>query len=88
MNFTGRLTGDTVPGYWKKRAELFSSAEADFSGLEAIDSAGLAFLVKWAKAVAAGGGKLRLVNPTEQLTSIIGIYRVGDLFDLGKESAS
>lgn len=88
MNFTGRLTGETVPGYWKNRRELFSSAEADFSGLEAIDSAGLALLVKWAKAVAAGGGKLRLLNPTEQLSSIIGIYRVGDLFELGKESAS
>ena len=88
MNFTGRLTGETVPGYWKNRRELFSSAEADFRGLEAIDSAGLAFLVKWAKAVAAGGGKLRLLNPTEQLSSIIGIYRVGDLFELGKESAS
>ena len=88
MNFTGRLTGETVPGYWKNRRELFSSAEADFSGLEAIDSAGLASLVKWANAVAAGGGKLRLLNPTEQLSSIIGIYRVGDLFELGKESAS
>ena len=44
--------------------------------------------MKWAKAVAAGGGKLRLLNPTEQLSSIIGIYRVGDLFELGKESAS
>ena len=49
MNVLQKLTVKTVPKLWKEREELFMSDSVMFAQDASVDSAGIAFLVQWAK---------------------------------------
>ena len=76
--FLDTLTVKTVPSLFQKRQELFKAGLVDLSGLKEIDSAGVAFLVKWAKAQPSG--TLRLEHVPKKATSLIDTYKLGTLF--------
>ncbi|MDD7021404.1 MAG: STAS domain-containing protein [Aeromonadales bacterium] len=73
-----KLTVDTVPELWKQRSGIFSGDGADLSGAE-IDSAGVAFLVRWAKSL--HGGKLKLAGCSPDLLKLISIFELKPLFE-------
>ncbi|MDY6322379.1 MAG: anti-anti-sigma factor [Succinivibrio sp.] len=80
MDSIKELSVVSVPDLWKRRAEIFSSDRADLKGI-GVDSAGVAFLVRWAKSLGSGR-KLMLEHPSADLVRLIGIFRVGSLFEL------
>ena len=45
-----------------------------------IDSAGVAFLVRWTKSLKKGR-KLKLIKPNDDLLKLISVFRIADLFD-------
>ena len=50
MILTGNLDAAQVSLWWPERTELFRQNVIDVSAVNKIDSAGVAFLVKWAQA--------------------------------------
>ncbi len=75
MILEGSLDYGRVERLWKKRAEIFSDGVADMSAVDKIDSAGVAFLVVWAK-----HRKLTLVNPPAEAKNLISLFRLGGMF--------
>ncbi len=70
----------TVPGLWERRKEIFSHNETDLSALSSIDSAGVAFLVRWSRTL--GEGKLTLKAPPEEALRLIKTFKVEPLFEI------
>ena len=73
------LTKLTVPRLWKQRSDFFSADVVNLGGVK-IDSAGVAFLVRWTKSLKKGR-KLKLINADEDLLKLISVFRIADLFD-------
>lgn len=74
------LTVRTVPQLWEQRTEIFAISVADLSQLKEIDSAGIAFLVQWAKARTPQRLQLRAVP--ERARRLIQTFKVEPLFEL------
>ena len=55
-----KMTYESVPALWERRSEMFKNTEIDLSTVTSIDSAGIAFLVQWSKALE--GRKLKIKN--------------------------
>ncbi len=72
-----KLTVNTVPELWKQRSGIFSGEGADLSGAE-VDSAGIAFLVRWAK---SRGGRLRLAGCSPDVLKLISVFELKPLFE-------
>ena len=51
MEKLSEMTYESVPALWSLRAEIFKNQEIDLSAVKSIDSAGIAFLVQWSKAL-------------------------------------
>lgn len=81
MKLSGDIDTGSVLHYWPAREQMFAAADLYLDEVKLVDSAGLAFLVQWAKARLNSGGRLRLVNVPSQLQRLITIYGVGPLFD-------
>ena len=79
MTFFTELTKLTVPELWKRRGEIFSADVINLDGVK-VDSAGVAFLVRWSKSL-KNGKKLRLVKPNDDLLKLISVFRIAELFD-------
>lgn len=82
MKLSRPLTREQVSALWAERHTLFAAAEADLSGVERIDSTGLALLVQWSQQLSARGQRLALFSPPEGFYPIVDLYGVGSLFDL------
>ena len=52
----------------------------ELGGVTTLDSAGLALLVKWAKAVLARGATPQLVGASSDFYTLANLYGVADLF--------
>ncbi|MCR5084471.1 MAG: STAS domain-containing protein [Succinivibrionaceae bacterium] len=78
------LTASTVPGLWARRESLFAETSLDLGGLEAIDSAGVAFLVHWTKAIKARDpdATLTLEHVPGQAMRLINTFRLNRFFEL------
>ena len=76
------LNVNTVPKLWEKRFEIFKESKVDLKDLEDVDSAGVAFLVQWAKATPEH--KLTLINATPRLLKLISTFRLEELFEIQK----
>ncbi len=76
----GPLTVKTVPALWQQRRELFKDDCTDLRGVDEIDSAGVAFLVQWAKAQPLG--RLSLYNVPENALKLIKTFKLDPLFEL------
>ena len=82
MNVLQKLTVKTVPKLWKEREELFMSDSVMFAQDASVDSAGIAFLVQWAKH--QKHNKLIIKNAPENSLQLIKTFRLQDLFDVQK----
>lgn len=80
MNVLQKLTVKTVPRLWKEREELFMSDTVMFARDASVDSAGIAFLVQWAKN--QKNNKLVIKNAPENALQLIKTFRLQDLFDV------
>lgn len=80
MNVLQKLTVKTVPRLWKEREELFMSDSVMFAQDASVDSAGIAFLVQWAKN--QKNNKLIIKNAPENALQLIKTFRLQDLFDV------
>ncbi|MGN0908968.1 MAG: lipid asymmetry maintenance protein MlaB [Succinivibrio sp.] len=77
-----KLTVDTVPELWKQRKGIFGGDAADLKGSE-VDSAGMAFLVRWAKS--RKEGTLRLAGCSADVLKLISVFELKPLFDAAEE---
>ncbi len=79
MNNLSALTFETVPSLWKERMNDFKEASFDMKGNEKIDSAGIAYMVQWAKS--RPEHKLVLRNVPKNAMNLITMFKLNDLFD-------
>lgn len=82
MKLSRPLTREQLPSWWAERDTLFAVAKADLSGVERIDSTGLALLVQWSQHLASREQRLVLCSPPEGFYPLADLYGVGSLFDL------
>ena len=82
MNVLQKLTVKTVPNLWKEREELFMSDSVMFAQDASVDSAGIAFLVQWAKH--QKNNKLIIKNTPENALQLIKTFRLQDVVDVQK----
>jgi phospholipid transport system transporter-binding protein len=82
MTLTENLNAAQVTVWWPERAELFQENRIDVSAVHKIDSAGVAFLVKWAQARQLVNQRLSIQGASPELVQLISLYGVSALFDL------
>ncbi|WP_107850933.1 STAS domain-containing protein [Oceanimonas marisflavi] len=87
MKLTRSLTREQLPAWWAERDTLFADTTADLSGVERIDSVGLALLVQWSQALASRDKRLALSSPPDSFYPLADLYGVGSLFDLPKNDS-
>ncbi|MDO5351905.1 MAG: STAS domain-containing protein [Succinatimonas sp.] len=75
-----KMTYESVPALWERRSEMFKNTEIDLSTVTSIDSAGIAFLVQWSKALE--GRKLKIKNPPLAATNLIATFALASLFEI------
>lgn len=82
MKLDGILDAQRVAAWWPERERMFRDGQIDLSAVEKVDSAGLAFLVKWAQARLAAGGRLQLSGASDAFIKLVRLYGVAELFNL------
>jgi phospholipid transport system transporter-binding protein len=87
MKLERELTRDMLPAYWAERNTLFGAERVDLSELKQIDSVGLAFLVQWSQALAAGNKPLTLISPPASFYPLADLYGVSSFFELTDNTA-
>lgn len=80
MRLSGDLQGAQVNDLWQRRADWWQEDRLELSEVATLDSAGLALLVKWAKAVLARGATPQLVGASPDFYTLAKLYGVADLF--------
>ncbi|MDX1705203.1 lipid asymmetry maintenance protein MlaB [Pseudidiomarina sp.] len=82
--FSGVLNRDTVPELWNARSDWLSTDETltiDLSGLERVDSAGVAMLLQAKRQLLEQQRKLQLHSPSDQLRAIAEVSGATKLLD-------
>lgn len=78
----GRLTVDTVTGVYNQTPDFtLQRLDIDLSGIEELDSSGLALLFYWKQLAEKKNCGLRLINPPEQVTTMARISDLDGLLD-------
>ena len=80
MTLQGELQAPQVNALWQRRSEWWQDDELDMSGVTTLDSAGLALLVKWAKATLTRGATPQLVGASTDFYTLAKLYGVDSLF--------
>ena len=80
MTLQGELQAPQVNALWQRRSEWWHDDELDMSGVTTLDSAGLALLVKWAKATLTRGATPQLVGASTDFYTLAKLYGVASLF--------
>ena len=80
MTLCGDLQAPQVNDLWQRRADWWQDDRLDLGGVTTLDSAGLARLVKWAKAVLARGATPQLVGASTDFYTLANLYGVASLF--------
>ena len=80
MTLAGELQAPQVNALWLRRAEWWQDDVLELSSVTTLDSAGLALLVKWAKATLARGATPQLVGASRDFYTLANLYGVADLF--------
>lgn len=80
MDKITHLTVGTVPRLWSHRGDIFRNTQADLACVEEIDSAGIAFLIKWSKSLS--DRKLKLLHVPEDTLSLLETYNIKELFEI------
>lgn len=81
---SGNMTMETASALLAAGSAEFADAIPlfDLSGVDAVDSSGLAVLFGWQRAALAQGKVLRLASPPHNLISLAAVYGVADLLPL------
>lgn len=79
MRHFKELSKYTVPELWDSRSGIFEDDCIDCRDLT-VDSAGVAFLVKWSQAL--GDQPLRLQDPQDDLRRLVTVFRLEKLFSM------
>ncbi len=82
MKLTGNLDATQVSLLWAERDDLFRQNEINVNEIGKIDSAGIAFLVKWAQACQARNDRLSVLGGSAEFCQLIALYGVEPLFNL------
>lgn len=82
MKLTGNLDAARVTQLWAERADLFQQHEINVNEISKIDSAGIAFLVKWGQACHARNECLIVQGVSSEFCQLIALYGVEPLFKL------
>ncbi len=77
-SLSGTLDAKLVEKLWDNREDYFKENEVDLSGISRLDSAGMAFLVLWAKATPEK--KLKIHNPPKDAENLLKLFHVAPLF--------
>ena len=80
MTLQGELQAPQVNALWQRRSEWWQDDALDMSGVPTLDSAGLALLVKWAKATLTRGATPQLVGASTDFYTLAKLYGVASLF--------
>lgn len=80
MTLAGELQAPQVIALWQRRAEWWQEETLALDEITTLDSAGLALLVKWAKAVLARGATPTLVGASDDFFTLANLYGVANLF--------
>ena len=80
MTLQGELQAPQVNALWQRRSEWWQDDALDVSGVTTLDSAGLALLVKWAKATLTRGATPQLVGASTDFYTLAKLYGVASLF--------
>ena len=80
MTLQGELQAPQVNALWQRRSEWWQDDALDRSGVTTLDSAGLALLVKWAKATLTRGATPQLVGASTDFYTLAKLYGVASLF--------
>ncbi|MFM5030793.1 lipid asymmetry maintenance protein MlaB [Aeromonas rivipollensis] len=80
MTLQGDLQAPQVNALWQRRSEWWQDDALDMSGVTTLDSAGLALLVKWAKATLTRGATPQLVGASTDFYTLAKLYGVASLF--------
>ena len=75
-----RMTAVEVPVLWEQRSQIFTQSQLDLSQTEAVDSAGIALLVQWAKSLPQK--QLMPLHAPANLQALIKKFRFEPLFVL------
>lgn len=82
IKLAAQLTAQQVAEMWSEKATLFVNQSIDLSDIRQIDSAGVAFLVKWAQTLQVQQHKFKLTGLPDGLLRLIRLYGVESLFDI------
>ena len=80
MRLSGELQAPQVVELWQRRADWWQEDRLELSEVTTLDSAGLALLVKWAKAALARGATPQLVGASTDFYTLAKLYGVASLF--------
>ncbi|AUZ76958.1 STAS domain-containing protein [Aeromonas hydrophila] len=80
MRLSGELQAAQVVELWQRRADWWQEDQIELSDVSTLDSAGLALLVKWAKAALARGATPQLVGASTDFYTLANLYGVAGLF--------
>ena len=80
MTLQGELQAPQVNALWQRRSEWWQDDALDMSGVTTLDSAGLALLVKWAKATLTRGATPQLVGASTDFYTLAKLYGVASRF--------
>ena len=80
MILSGELQAPQVKDLWQRRNDWWQHDQLELGDVTTLDSAGLALLVKWAKAVLARGATPQLVGASTDFYTLANLYGVASLF--------
>ncbi|HHQ4456366.1 STAS domain-containing protein [Aeromonas hydrophila] len=80
MRLSGELQAAQVVELWQRRADWWQEDQIELGDVTTLDSAGLALLVKWAKAALARGAIPQLVGASTDFYTLANLYGVAGLF--------
>jgi phospholipid transport system transporter-binding protein len=84
FHVVGDMTLETAASLFAKGIEISTEPTLvfDLSGVDEVDSSGLAVLFGWMRAAESQGKTLRIDNPPANLVSLAQVYDVSDLLPL------
>ena len=80
MILSGDLQAPQVNDLWQRRADWWQDDRLELDAVTTLDSAGLALLVKWAKATLTRGATPQLVGASTDFYTLAKLYGVASLF--------
>ncbi|MEI4978209.1 STAS domain-containing protein [Aeromonas caviae] len=80
MILSGDLQAPQVNDLWQRRTDWWQDDRLELGAVTTLDSAGLALLVKWAKAALVRGATPTLVGASNDFHTLANLYGVASLF--------